>query len=42
VRNEKWGLGDEDLPAVGAPRHHSLNFSWSSRKPANLEKELFS
>ena len=35
-----WGLGDEGLPAAGAPQHHLLNLSWGSRKPANLENEL--
>jgi hypothetical protein len=40
INDRVWGLGDEGLPVAGAPRHYSLNLSWSSRKPTNLEKKL--
>jgi hypothetical protein len=40
MKNSGWGLGDEGPPAAGAPRHHSLNLSWSSRMPTKPEKKL--
>jgi len=36
-----WGLGDEGLLPADACQHHSLDLSCGSRKPTNLEKELF-
>jgi hypothetical protein len=40
IKNRGWGLGDEGLPAADASQLHSLNLSWSSRKPTGLEKDL--